>query len=413
MDIPREKPKRNRTPVYLGVGLFVVVSSVGLMRLNPAAPGVERSTLLIDKVARGEMVRSVRGSGTLVPEDQRIVSALTAGRVDRVLVRPGARVEANAVLLELSNPDVQLQSLDAERQQALAEADLAALRASLENQRLAQVNAVAAAKTEANEAERGIRVAERLSTEGLTSGMDVERARDRAEEARARYATEQQRLVVLTQSLDSQLTLRQAEVGRLAAIARTEQDRVTSMTVRAGQAGTLQSLSLQPGQWVNPGQELARVAGQDRLKAVVHVPEIDARDLSIGLACMIDTHNGTVRGHVSRIDPASQNGSVGVDLAIDGALPRGARPDLAVDGTIEIDRLRDVIHVGRPADGSSESTVSLYVLEADGHTAVRRSVKLGRGSADAVEVLSGLKPGEDVILSEMSRWGTTTRLQLR
>jgi multidrug efflux pump subunit AcrA (membrane-fusion protein) len=413
MDIPRQKPKVNRMPLYLGIAAVAVIGTVGLARLRPAAPTIEKATLWIDTVRQGEMLRQVRGNGTLVPEDLRVVSALTAGRVDRVLVRAGARCEPNTVLLEMSNPDVQLQALDAERQVKLAEAELASLRASLQAQQLATVSAVAEARRAENEAQRALKVAERLAAEGLTSTMEIERARDVLAEAAERHASEKQRLELFTESLKAQLALRRSEADRLRAISRFQQDRVASMTVRAGQKGVLQSLSLQPGEWVNPGQELARVAGQDKLKAVVRVPETQARDLALGLLADVDTRNGVVRGHVSRVDPAAQSGTVAVDIALDGALPRGARPDLSVDATIEIERLANVMHVGRPADGSSESTVGLFVLEPDGRHARRTQVELGRGSANAIEVRKGVKPGDQVILSEMSRWDSVDRVKLQ
>ena len=413
MDIPRQKPKVNRVPLIVGGVVLLVVTTVGLAQLKPAAPTVERSTLWIDTVKQGEMLREVRGNGTLVPEDLRVVSALTAGRIDRVVQRPGAQVEVASVLLEMSNPDVQLQALDAERQVKLAEADLASLRVSLETQRLAGVSSVAAAKRAANEAERSLKVAERLSSEGLTSSMDIDRARDNLDEAREQQDSEKQRLALTTESLRAQLSLRRSEVERLGAISRFHHERVASMTVRAGQKGVLQSLSLQPGQWVNPGQELARVAGQDRLKAVVRVPEQQARDLALGLLAQIDTRNGIVKGHVSRIDPGATNGTVSVDVAIDGVLPKGSRPDLSVDATIEIERLNNVTYVGRPADGAAESTAGLFVLDPDGHHAHRIMVQLGRGSANSIEIKTGLKPGDQVILSEMSRWESIDRVKLQ
>ncbi len=413
MDIPRVKPKVNRVPILVGIAVLAIVGTVGLSRLRPAAPAIEKATLWIDTVEQGEMLRQVRGNGTLVPEDLRVVSALTAGRIDRVLVRAGARCELHTVLLEMSNPDVQLQSLDAERQVKLAEADLASLRSSLDAQRLLTVSAVAEARRAANEAERALKIAERLAAEGLTSSMDIERARDNLAEAQERHESEKQRLVLFTESLKAQLALRRSEVERLRAISRFQQERVASMTVRAGQKGVLQSLSLQPGQWVNPGQELARVAGQEKLKAVVRVPETQARDLALGLPADVDTRNGVVKGHVSRVDPGAQSGTVAVDIALDGELPRGARPDLSVDATIEIERLPNVLHVGRPADGSSESTVGLFVLEPDGRHARRVQVELGRGSANAIEVRKGLKPGDQVILSEMSRWDSVDRVRLQ
>ena len=218
---------------------------------------------------------------------------------------------------------------------------------------------------------------------------------------------------MLAEALKAQLELRQSEVERLRAIARFQAERVASMTVRAGADGVVQSLALQPGQWVNPGQELARVAGQTTLKAVVRIPEGDARDLTLGLPGAVDTRNGIIRAHVARIDPGAEGGTVTVDLALDGALPRGARPDLGVDGSVEIERVPNATWMGRPADGSSEATASLFVLEPDGHHASRRAVKLGRGSADAVEVLGGLTPGERVILSEMTRWSNVSRVSLK
>ncbi len=413
MDIPRQKKPRRRLPIYLGIAGALVLATLGLVTMKPAAPGVERSTLLVDTVKRGLMVRDVRGNGSLVPEDLRIVSAMTAGRIERILARPGTKVDAGTVLLELSNPDVQLEALDAERQLKLAEAELATQRATLETQRLAAVSAVATARSDLHEAERQVKVAERLASDGLGSGMDTDRARDRMAEMQERFDSEQRRLAVTEDAMKAQLDLRESEVERLRSIARFQRDRVASMTVRAGQKGVVQSLSLEPGQWVNPGQELARVAGQDRLKAVLQVPESQARDLALGLPATIDTRNGLVKGHVSRVDPAVQGGTVAVDVELDGPLPRGARPDLSVDGTVEIDRIPNALYVGRPADGSTEAEIQLFKLEPDGKNAVRVPVRVGRGSADAVEILGGLKEGDRVILSEMSQWSSTPRVRLK
>lgn len=413
MDIPRQKPRTDRRMIWIGGAAALALSTAGLAALKPAAPAVERSTLWIDTVVRGPMVREVRGNGTLVPENQQFVSALTAGRVDRVLVRPGARVEPGSVLLELSNPDVQLEALEAERQMGLAEADLASLATTLESQVLVAASAAAGARSRLHEAERGVRVAERLQSEGLGSGMDIERARDQVEEARIMAESEQRRLAVLRESQQAQLRMRRAEVDRLRAIVRVQRDRVGGMRVLAGVAGVVQELSLQPGQWVNPGQTLARVAGQERLKAVVRVPETQARDLSLGLLARVDTHDGVVKARVSRVDPAVQGGTVAVDLTLEGDLPRAARPDLSVDGTIELERLGDVLHVGRPTEASSESDAHLFRLTADGRFAERVPVKIGRGSADAVEIRAGLREGDRVILSEMNRYDTVGRVRLQ
>lgn len=413
MDIPIQKKKRGRWPFLIGGGAALAVVAVGLLSLKPAGPTVERATLLIDTVRRGEMRRDVRGNGTLVPEDLRIVSALTAGRIERIVARPGTKVEAGSVLLEMSNPDVQLQALDAERQLTLAQAELATQRASLETQRLAVVSALAAARTELREAERQVRVAQRLATDGLTSGMDIERAQDRASEAKERHESEQRRLQVVEEATRAQLELRRSEVDRLRSIAAFQRQRVSSMTVLAGQKGVVQALALQPGQWVNPGQELARVAGQDRLKAVLMVPESQARDLALGLRAKVDTRDGVVDGHVSRVDPAVQGGTVAVDVTLDGTLPRAARPDLSVDGTIEIDRIPNALFVGRPADGSTEAETQLFRLDPGGHTATRVPVRVGRGAADVVEIRAGLKEGDRVILSEMSQWNAQARVTLK
>ncbi len=413
MDVPRAQLRRRHRLRYALVALALVGVGVGLLSLRPAVPRVERSTLWIDTVRRGTMLREVRGTGSLVPESQRVVSALSAGRIDRVRVRPGARVEPGTLLVEMSNPDVQLQALDAERQVKLAEADLASLRASLETQRLEAVASVAAARSALREAGRSVRVADTLAAHGLASAMEVERARDRAEEARARDESERRRLAVLTDALRAQLDLRQLEVERLRGIARFQQERVDAMQVRAGAAGVVQELALEPGQWVNPGQLLARVAGPERLKAVIRIPETDARDLTLGLSAVVDTRNGTVRAHVSRVDPAVQNGSVAVDLVFDAALPKGARPDLSVDAAVQIDRIPNALYVGRPAQGGSESEVRLFRLDPDGHGATRVPVRLGRGSASTVEIRGGLREGDRVILSEMTQWDSYDRVRLR
>jgi len=413
VDIPRQRPRRRRKPLLIAAGLMLVaLTSLGLAQLKPAAPNVERATLWLDTVRRGPMVRQVHGNGTLVPESQRFVAALTAGRVERVLARPGARVEPGTVLVELSNPDVQLEALDAERQLKLAEAELASLRSSLETSRLAQGSSLAAARTELREARRAVAVAERLASEGLSSSMEADRARDRLLEAEERHQAELRRMELADEAFRAQVELRRADLERVRAIARFQRERVASMRVRAGAAGVVQELALEPGQWVQSGQGLARVASPERLKAVLLVPQGNARDLRLGLPVMVDTRDAKVRGRVSRVDPAVQNGTVAVEVALNGALPRGARPDLSVEGTIEIDRLADVLSVGRPASGASETTVRLFRLEPDGHTAVRVPVRLGRSSFNAVEVLEGLSAGDRIILSEMSRWEHVDRVRI-
>lgn len=414
MDLPRERPKRRARPLWVGaIAVLVLFATLGLSRLQPAAPEVERATLLLDTVRRGTMVRRVHGNGTLQPESQRLVSALTAGRVEQVLARPGATVTAATVLIELSNPDVQLEALNAERQLKQAEADLASLRSSLEATRLGSEASLAAARTELREAQRAVAVAEKLSGEGLSSAMEVDRARDRLQEAEERFASETRRKQLADEAFDAQVALRRTDLERVRAIASFQRERVASMQVRAGAAGVVQQLELEPGQWVQSGQLLARVASPERLKAVLMVPQGNARDLAIGLPVLVDTRDGTVHGRVSRVDPAVQNGTVTVEVALPDSLPRAARPDLTVDGTIEIDSLTDVLSVGRPASGASETETRLFRVETDGRFAVRVPVVLGRASFNAVEVVNGLKAGDQVILSEMSRWDHVDRVRLR
>jgi multidrug efflux pump subunit AcrA (membrane-fusion protein) len=396
-----------------GSVLAVILVTAAISQMKPASPQVERATMLVGTVERGPLIRSVHGNGTLVPENQRFVSALTAGRVDRVLARPGTKVEANSVLVELSNPDVQLEALDAERQLKLAEAELAGVRANLETAKLAQDAALAGARTALREAGRGVEAAERLAKEGLNSQWDVERARDQLAEAKERWDSENRRTDVAGEAWAAQVELRKADVERLRAIARFQRERVASMQVRAGAAGVVQELALEPGMWVQSGTRLARVASPDKLKAVLEVAETQARDLSIGLPATVDTRNGVVKAHVARIDPGARNGTVSVDLVFDEPLPRGARPDAGVDGTIEIERLADVVFIGRPASGASETETRIFRLERDGRSAVRVPVRLGRASFNAVEVLGGLTPGEEVILSDMSRFVRVDRVRIR
>jgi multidrug efflux pump subunit AcrA (membrane-fusion protein) len=414
LDIPRQKPAHKRRPILIVGGVVaVVLVTAAISQMGPAAPQMERATMLIGKVERGPLLRTVHGNGSLVPEDQRFVSAVTAGRVEKVLARPGTRVEANTVLVELSNPDVQLEMLDSERQLKLAEAELASVRASLETAKLAQDASLAGARTALREAERAVAIAERLSRDGLNSQWDVERARDQLLEAQQRYESENRRTDVAGEAWRAQIELRKADVERLRAIARFQRDRVASMQVRAGAAGVVQELALEPGMWVQSGTRLARVASPEKLKAVLEVAETQARDLSIGLSAAVDTRNGIVKGHVSRIDPGAQNGTVTVDILFDEPLPRGARPDAGVDGTIEIERLADVVFIGRPASGASETETRIFRLERDGHSAVKVPVRLGRASFNAVEVLGGLSPGEEVVLSDMTRWEHVDRVRIR
>ncbi len=414
MDIPRpprSKKKRYIVGAIIAVGLIAITAALG--RLEPAAPSVDMATVMIDTVRRGEMVRQVRGPGTLEPEQVLYISAMTGGRVDQVFVRPPARVTANTVILQMSNPDVQLEALSAEQQLASAQAQLVTLRTTLESQRLQQESAVATARADYQTAKRAADVAEALAQKGLLALKDVGDARDKAAEAEARYRAATQQLDVLSKSIKDQIELQEQMVERLRSITDFQRRRVASMQVHAGFDGVLQDMDLQPGQWVQPGTLLAKVAQPGRLKAVLRIPETQVKDVQLGQPTEIDTRNGIVQGHVVRIDASSQNGTVGVDVALEGKLPPGARPELSVDGTIEVERLKDVLYVGRPAYGQAESTVGLFKLTPDGKEAVRVTVKLGRASVNTIEVVQGLSAGDRVIISDMSAWDSHDRVRLR
>jgi multidrug resistance efflux pump len=414
VDVPRPKKSKRAKWVLIAAGAAVLlVATVALARLEPAAPGVERATVWTDTVRRGDMLRQVRGPGTLIAEDIRWVPAVVPGRVERKLVLPGTRVTAGTVLAELSNPDVERQALEARRQLAAAESDLATLRSNLESARLTQEASVATVRNQLREAERQARAAEGLASKDMVSQSELERARDNAQELRVRLGVEERRLAFTTQSMRSQIAAQQSQLGILRTLTQFQQRQIEAMQVRAGSDGVLQELSVEPGQWVNSGTTLARVVQPGRLKAVLRIPETQAKDLVVGLPATVDTRNGIVKGRVVRIDPSVQNGSVAIDVTLEGPLPRGARPDLSVDGTVDIERLTNVMYVGRPAYGQAESTVSMFRLDAAGAEAQRTQVKLGRGSASTVEVVSGLKPGDIVILSDMSSYDGAERVRLR
>ena len=415
MDIARTPPNRKRKRIIYalsGLGAIVVVT-VALSRLSPAAPSVELSTLVIDSVARGPMLREVRGPGNLKPESPLYISAVTSGRVDRVFLRPGAKVEKGTALLQMSNPDVELALLAADQAVSAAEGQLVTLRSSLETQRLSQEATVAQANADFRDAQRNAIAAESLAQRHLIASFDLTKARDQVENQRSRLSIEQRRLAVMSSSVDSQIALQADQVQRLRAIAEFQRGRVASMTVTAAAAGTLQDLQLEVGQWVQAGQQLAQIVQPGHLKAVLNIPETQAAEVADGQSAVVDTRNGLVKGHVVRMDPQAQNGTVSVDVAFDDTLPSGARrPDLSVEGTIQIERLADVLHVGRPAYGQANSPVGLFRLVDNGRYAERVTVQLGRASVSDVEVVSGLKQGDKVILSDMSRWDTVDRVKL-
>lgn len=414
MDIPRQPGDRRRKRLIIGgAGVaLAILTTAGLATLKPAVPSLERGSPWIDSVRRGPLVIEVRGPGTLVPEQIRWVTAQTAGRVERRLVQPGQAVTPETVLLVLTNPDVQLEALQAERQLGQAQSDAVNLRVSLQTQRLNQQAVVATVEADHREARRNAVAADSLLAKELISPFEAARLKDRAAELATRVEVERKRLALYDGVIDSQLVMQRAQVSRLRAVQDFQRERVRSMEVRAGAAGVLQDMPLEVGQWVQSGATLARVIEPGRLKAVLRIPETQAKDLSVGQRAKIDTRNGIIEGHVVRIDPGATNATVTADVALDGPLPRGARPDLSVDGTIEIDRVDNALFVGRPAYGEANGTVGLFRLVDGGKFAERVPVQLGRTSVNAVEIRSGLNAGDKVIVSDMSRYDGVDRVRL-
>ncbi len=414
MDIPRKQVGNAKRFVRGAIAVGgVLLLTIVLANLAPAAPTVSRDIISIDAVRRGPMVREVHGPGTLVPEHVRWISALTPARVERIFVEPGTLVTPSTVLLELANPDVQIEALDAQRQQTAAEGELVNLQTTLQGQRLTQAGVVATTRSQYLQAKRDADVAESLLVIGGISRNDVSLAREKVVELESRYDLERQRLDLIATTIDSQLVVQREQVRRLRAIAAFRLSRLNSLQVRAGDAGVLQELALQPGQWVVPGATLAKVVQPGKLKAVIRVPETQASGLAVGQVASIDTRNGVVRGHVVRIDPAAQAGTVTVDVALDEPLPEGARPDINVDGTITLERLSDVLYVGRPAYGQPNSAMDMFKLVENGRYALRVRVQVGRISINAIEIVQGLAVGDSVILSDMSRYDNVERVKIK
>ena len=413
MDVVREK-KINRRPQYIAGGalVLIVLTTAGISRLKDAPPAVERAAISIDTVRLGPMTREVRAPGTLVPEQIRWISAVAPGRVERKLVQPGAHVTPTTVLMELSNPDVEIQLLQAQRQLTDAEAQLVSLRISLEAQRLTQASLVAQVRTQHSEAMRQSKAAKELVAQQLISEFEAAKSQDAAVELTERLEIEQQRLKILTDNIPLQLKVQQDQIARLKAVVAFQHSLAGAMIVTAGTDGVLQELPLEVGQFAQSGTTIAKVVQPDRLKAVLRVQENQARDVAVGQVAVIDTRNGLVHGTVSRTDPSSSGGTVTVDVALTDSLPRGARPDLSVDGTIEIERLGKVLHVGRPTYGQANTTVGLFRLRPNGE-ADRIQVALGRSSASEIEIVRGLDAGDVVILSDMSRFEGVDRVRVK
>jgi HlyD family secretion protein len=394
-------------------GIVVVAVSVALARMEPAAPTVERATVLEDVVKRGSIVRQVRGPGTLVPEDTRWLPATTDGRVERILLRPGAQVEADSVILELSNPQVEQEAIDARLALQSTLAALDNLRAQLQSELLNQQAAAAALESEAQQARLEYDANEALAKQKLVSQLILRQSQLKSDTLQRRVEIEGKRLAAAEAGMEARIRVQQATVDQARAISELRDERLSLLKVRPGFAGVLQQVPVEVGQRVAPGQNLARVADPERLKAELKVPETQAKDVEVGLSAEIDTRFGVVTGTVSRKDPAATNGTVTVDVSLTGALPRGAVPDLSVDGTVQLERLENVLYVGRPSLGQEDSTVGIFRVTTEAGDAARVQVKLGRSSVNSIEVVSGLNEGDRVVLSDMSAWDAYDRVRLR
>ena len=418
MDIARpeiKRQKRRRQIIWASVALVVLVGvTVGISRLKPAAPTVDRSTIWTDTVKRGSMLRQVRGLGSLIPshEDVRQIPAETEATVIRIVKLPGSQVDPDTVLVEMSNPQLEQEALDAQLQVKAAQAEYQSLKVKLDSDLMNQKAGAATVNAEYSEAQRQAQTDKALYDLGVISGLAAKASEGKAQEMVTRNKIEDQRLDINEKAIASQLAVQQAKIEELRALSELKQQQLQRLKVKAGVAGVLVELPLQVGQHVLPGTELAKIVQPNHLMAELKIPETQARDVQIGEAASIDTHNGVIAGEVSRVDPAVQNGTVTVDVKLTGELPKGARPDLSVDGTIDLERMENVLYVGRPAFGQENSTISMFKLDPAGNSAYRVKVNTGRASVNLIELNSGLKEGDTVILSDMSRWDSTDRVRL-
>jgi len=417
MDIQRPsnaRAKKIRRIIYGTIALMLIGGvTYGLSKLRPAAPTVERATIWTDDVKRGPMLVERRGLGTLVPEDIRWIPAQTDAHVDKWVLRPPAIVKPNSIIMELSDPTVQKDAVDAEYQLKGAEADYNNLKVQVNSDLMSQKATEASVRSDYEQARIQHNSDEKLMKEGLTSQLIEQQSRVKSEQLAIRLQLESERTKIATDSGNARLAAQQAKVEQMKALYQLKRSQLEALHVRAGIDGVLQLLPVDVGQHVTPGMNLARVADPKKLRAEIKIAETQAKDVVPGQKATIDTRNGIVNGHVSRVDPSVINGTVTVDVTIDDPLPPGARPDLSVDGTVEIANIKDVLYVGRPVHGQSDSTVGIFKLVEDGSEAVRVNVKLGRSSVNTIEVVDGLKLGDKVILSDMSQWDAFDRIRLR
>ncbi|HEU5235134.1 MAG TPA: HlyD family efflux transporter periplasmic adaptor subunit [Terriglobales bacterium] len=416
MDIQRSASvaaaKRKRRIILSALAIiFIAGVTLGLSRLKPAAPTVERSTIWTDTVKRGPMIRQVRGLGTLVPVDIRSISALTDATVERRRILPGTQVKADTIIMDLSDPVTEQAAKDAELQLKAAEADYKNLEVKVQSDLMTQRSNAATVSADYSDAKTKARIDSQLAKLGVISGQALESSEGHAQELATRNQIEEERVAINTKSVASQLAVQQAKIDELRALYELKKKQLDALHVRAGIDGVLTEVPVVEGQRVTAGTNIAKVVDPTHLKAELKIAETQSKDITFGQPASIDTHNGLIDGTVMRIDPAVINGTVTVDVKLDGHAP-GERPDLSVDGTIDLDRLANVEYVGRPAFGQENSTVSMFKLDPDGKGATRVTVKLGRSSVNAVEILGGLNEGDQVILSDMSRWDNVDRIRL-
>ena len=395
-----------------GAAMVILLIALGVSRLEPATPTVDRSILWIDTVKRGAMVREVRGTGALVPEDTRWIPATTMGRVERMVLRPGTTVDPPTVILELSNPALEQELQDSQLKLKSAEANLTTLRVQLETEQLQQQATTASIEADYKKALMQADVNEQLAAKQLVSALILRQSRLDAQQLAVRYEIATKQASKTAESMHARLAAQESDTDQIRALMQLKARQVNELHVRAGVHGVLQLVPVEVGQQVAPGTNLARVADPSRLKAELKIPETQAKDIQIGQRVSIDTRNGIIAGEVGRVDPSVLNGTVTVDVTLRGALPKGARPDLTVDGTIELERVSDAIYVGRPASAQEQTAMTLFMVHSDG-TASRVPVRIGRSSVNAVEVVSGLQAGDQVILSDMSALNDVDRVRLQ
>ncbi len=408
------RAKMIRRLVLAGIALLVVTGiSYGLSRLRPAAPSVDGASLFSDTVKRGDMLRAVHGVGTLIPEDIQWIPALNTARVSKIVLRPGANVKPDSIILELSNPELERDTLDAEYQLKAAEAQYLSVKAQMGSDILNQKAAAASVRSEYEQAKIQHAVDEKLVAQHIGAEVTAQLSKVKADQLEIRAQLEEERAKTAEETANAKVAAEKSHVDQQRALYNLRRSQLDALHVRAGINGVLQLVPVEVGQSVAPGTNLARVADPKKLKAEIKIAETQANELTLGMKSTVDTRNGIVNGRVSRIDPSVQNGTVTVDVSFDGPLPNGARPDLSVDGTIEIENMKNILYVGRPAFGQPDTTVGLFKLTADGSEATRTTVKLGRFSVSSVEVRDGLREGDRVILSDTSAWSSYDRIRLK